>query len=107
MSDFKNEFLIENTKKKILQEYEKFDYAKNLFRKQASELMGIYYQIHCNKLLIRLNKIPNQEKILLASSKLIGLSNSIESTNFSNHEELRKEISNLLMINIITERFGN
>ncbi len=81
-----------------------FAEAKRTYRKQASNLMGTAYNIKCYPLWRRLGLVPKSDDVIEASQALIGISNSLGSTDV---EHRRKEIAQLLRIKIISKRFGN
>jgi hypothetical protein len=88
----------------ILNDWSKIDEAKVAFRKYASELMETTNKIPLFSLLAILRIVPKRQSILKASTHLIGLSNDSRSVGDKNRES---EISKLLKIKVLTERFGN
>ena len=81
---------------------------KSTLRKQASELMSTTYAIPAYSFWAFCGLFPKQKNIIKASAYLIGLSNSLGSSDISSpvHNENPREIAKLLRIKIISERLG-
>jgi len=86
--------------------WKKSDDASEILRQQASELMGVTNSIPFYDFWAWLIKrIPKRKDVLKASSELIGMANSTHRED--SFTDRTKEISKLLNIKIVSERFGN
>lgn len=98
------EFTRERLKEIITNDLNKIDEARDIFRQQASKLMGAVNMIPLYGFWVLFRLLPKRKDIIVASSNLIGLSNS---TNEDGFDEIRyKEIAIRLRIKILSERYG-
>lgn len=98
------ELVQERLKEIIANNFNKIDEAKDAFRQQASKLMGAVNMIPFYSLWAFFRFLPKRKDIIIASSNLIGLSNSTSREGFD--DKRYKEIAKHLRIRILSERYG-
>lgn len=95
---------MERYEKILNNHWEKSDNTSDILRHQASRLMGVTNSIPLYNFWASLRFVPKRQNILLASTQLIGMSNSTHGQQ--SFSERIKQISELLEIDIVSERFG-
>ncbi len=88
----------------IISNFNRTDEAKQVFRQQASKLMGATNLIPMYSLWALFGFVPRRQYVIKASANLIGLSNS---TSKDGLDDIRLiEIAKYLRIKVLSERYG-
>ena len=88
----------------IIENFKRIDEAKQTFRQQASKLMGATNLIPLYNFWAVFGFVPKRKNIIVASSNLIGLSNSTSKDGFDDRR--LTEIAKCLRIKVLSERYG-
>ncbi len=104
LEGYRKEIAEQRLKAIISNDWQCMDEAKRTLRQQASRLMGTANAIPFYWLWALFRLIPSRQNLIKASANLIGLSNSLGSSNSSGRE---KEIARHLQIKVLKKRFGD